>query len=224
MRHGKGPADRAGGNSNVFILNTIKIGIIPPTTLEEIAEYCALKFDKQIACTDEKPSHSLKKVFLHKEITRDKALPKMKMVIDTRKLQSIRNTGHEGVLEKKECSCCCAPCFHHTSPCENPNYLDEWEMVSVTHHKKKELKKLQNVMHKKDEKFTETQKLSKNHPKMDIKTTDTMVIDMEKDVYIGPKHANVASAIEVKKCALSPVMPNLIVQEDFHNKDWKVIL
>ena len=95
MRHGKGPADRAGRNFKVFILNTIKIGIIPLTTLEEIAEYCALKFDKQIACTDEKPSHSLKKVFLHKEITRDKSLPKLKRVIDTRKLHSIRNTGHE---------------------------------------------------------------------------------------------------------------------------------
>ena len=87
VRHGKGPADRAGRNFKVFILNTIKIGIIPLTTLKEIAEYCALKFDKQITCTDEKPSHSLKKVFLHKEITRDKTLPKLKRVIDTRKTQ-----------------------------------------------------------------------------------------------------------------------------------------
>ena len=87
--------------------------------------------------------------------------------------------GHEGVLEKKECSCCCAPCFHHTGPCENPSYLDEWEMVSVTYHKKKDVKKMENFMHKKDEKCTETLKLSENHPKMHMKTTDHMKIDMK---------------------------------------------
>ena len=78
VRHGKGPANRAGGNFKVSILNTIKIGTVHLSTLEEIAEYCSLKFDKQVACTAEKISHSLKKVFLHKEITRDKTLPKLK--------------------------------------------------------------------------------------------------------------------------------------------------
>ena len=57
VRHGKGPANRAGGNFKVFILNTIKIGTVHLSTLEEIAEYCCLKFDKQVVCTAEKISH-----------------------------------------------------------------------------------------------------------------------------------------------------------------------
>ena len=80
----------------------------------------------------------------------------------------------------------------------------------LRHHKKKELKKMQNVMHKKDDKCTETPKLSENHLKMNMKITDTMKIDMENDVHIGPKHADVASATEVKQCVMPPVT-NLIV-------------
>ena len=221
VRHGKGPADQAGGNFKVFILNTIKIGTVHLSTLEEIAEYCSLKFDKQVACTAEKISHSLKKVFLHKEITRDKTLPKLKRVIDTRKLHSIRNTGHEDVLEKKEISCSCPPCFHHSGPCENPSYLDEWEMVSVTHHKKKDLQKLENIMHKKDEKVTEIPKSPENTPKTDMDAT-----------YIMKSHENtsqkdtddVGHATKLKQPVVPPVMSNVIVQEDFHNKNWRAIL
>ena len=221
VRHGKGPANRAGGNFKVFILNTIKIGTVHLSTLEEIAEYCSLKFDKQVACIAEKISHSLKKVFLHKEITRDKTLPKLKRVIDTRKLHSIRNTGHEGVLEKKEISCLCSPCFHHSGSCENPSYLDEWKMVSITHHKKKDLQRLENIMHKKDEKVTEIPESPENTLKTDM---DAKYIMKSHEKTSLKETDDVGHATKLKQPMVPPVMPNVIVQEDFHNKNWRAIL
>lgn len=101
VRHGKGPSDRAGGNFKCFIIKTIKIDIIHLKTCEDIVEYCTLKFNKQTVCTEEKENHSLKKVFYHKEIPRNSECPKLKVIPNTRKLHCIRNTGHDGILEKK---------------------------------------------------------------------------------------------------------------------------
>ena len=114
VRHGKGPADRAGGNFKCFIIKIIKIGTVDLRTCEDILEYCTLKFNKEQVCTEEQQSHSLRKVFLHKDIPRNSECPKLKVVPNTRKLHCIRNTGNEGILEKKDTSCCCPPCQHHT--------------------------------------------------------------------------------------------------------------
>ena len=113
-------------------------------------------------CTEQQESHSLTRVFYHKDIPRRSDCPKLKVVPNTRKIHSIRNTGNEGILEKKDTSCCCPPCQHHTRPCEHPEYLDAWEMVSVTHHKKRDLKGIENTLHKKNKRIENEMKMPEN--------------------------------------------------------------
>ena len=93
--------------------------------------------------------------------------------------------------------------------------------MSVTHHKKKDLQKLENIMHQKDEKVTEIPKSPENSPKTD--TNATYIMKSHENTSPNNTH-DLGHATKLKQPVVAPVMPNLIVQEDFHNKNWRAIL
>ena len=227
VRHGKSSADRAGGNFKIFLRNLVKTGQVSISSCEDI-EISRSKYDKQGCCTEDKEEHSLRIVFYHPEIPREGKLPKLKRVIDTIKIHSIRNTGIEGVLEIRLMSCCCCGCFHN-GPCLFPEYSDSWKMVSVTTHKKKDLKKLRNTLHIYKEPTTcdmesnteimesvmETEPVDipnsvmESHPLVDMKTSvHIMESDMKTSVDVMES--------DMKSPKTSPEVKN--------NYNWKVLL
>ena len=168
-------------------------------------------------CTEEQESHSLRRVFYHKDIPRSSECPKLKVVPNTRKIHSIRNTGNEGILEKKDTSYCCPPYQHYTGPCEHPEYLDAWEMVSVTHHKKRDLKGIENTLHKRNKRIEKEMKMPKNNSKTPENDLKSLMLDTMK----SPKNAT-------KAVDLIPVVKTkdtMEVHEDVVcHTEWKCIL
>ena len=150
-------SDRAGGNFKSFIRNTVKSGIVSISSCKEMLECCRKVYDRQGTCTEVKEEHSLRKVFYHEEIHRKKDKTILRRVVDTRKIHSIRNTGTEGVLEKRNMSCNCKGCFHHDGLCLFPEYSDPWVKVSVSRNiKKKDLQNITNMLHVQQNNTTET--------------------------------------------------------------------
>ena len=217
VRHDKSSADRAGGNFKSFLGNLVKAGQVSISSCEDIIEISRSKYEKQQCCTEDQEEHSLRIVFYHPEIPREGKLPKLKRVIDTREIHSIRNTGIEGVLEIRLMSCCCCGCFHN-GPCLFPEYSDPWKMVSVTTHKKKDLEKLRNTIHIYKEPTTLD---TESNMEIMESVMETEPVDIPNSVMESCPLVDMKTSVHIMESDMKSPKPSPEVE---NNYDWKVLL
>ena len=142
VKHGKGPSDRAGAHFKSFVKRIVKANKAILVTVDQLVNYSIKKYDHQVSCdgshdrvekskTDEK--HNLIKV-IHtglKEISRKQKFNQTITYHGTREIYSVRNTGINGVMQKRDMSCCCPSCSFSSGECLYPEYADVWKLISV---------------------------------------------------------------------------------------------
>ena len=144
VKHGKGPSDRAGAHYKHFVCSAVKAKKALLVTVESLAEYSIDQYDKQVQCegehervekgsNGEDSRHNLLKViYTHQdEISHENKLEQTITYKGTRLIHTIRNTGIEGVMEKRDMSCCCPYCLYGSGECLYPEYADIWSVISV---------------------------------------------------------------------------------------------
>ena len=149
VKHRKGPSDRAGANYKKFIKQTVLTGKLFENCVE-VAEYSVTKYLQQKITHGNKMrnrdvyAHTLKKSFYHPEIFDHKEKPpKLRRLVGCRdNMHAVRNTGVPGVVEWRDCDCCCLGCLTHTGVCTADQIADEWKRHSLTNHTKAEIKNL----------------------------------------------------------------------------------
>ena len=113
-------------------------------TVESLAEYSIDQYDKQVQCegehervekgsTGDDSRHNLLQVFtrIGMKISRENKLDQTITYKGTRLIHTIRNKGIEGIMEKRDMSCCCPYCLFGSGECLYPEYADIWSVISV---------------------------------------------------------------------------------------------
>ena len=141
VKHGKGPSDRAGAHYKHFVSLAVKSKKALLVTVESLAEYSITEYDHQVVCNGEhkhstngeKSPHNLIKVLYTPRgvISRENKYDQTITYKGTRLIHTIRNTGIEGVMEKRDISCCCPHCLYGAGECLYPEYADNWSLISV---------------------------------------------------------------------------------------------
>ena len=114
-------------------------------TVEELAKY-STNYDCQVDCNGDhecyenskgtdKVHNLLKVIYMFNTIPREK-FEHTVTYKGMQKIHSVQNTGIEGIIEKRDMSCCCPHCLFGKNDCLFPEYADIWSLISVVGKKK----------------------------------------------------------------------------------------
>ena len=123
VKHGKGPSDQAGAHFKNFVMGVVKSKKAMLVSVKDLAEYSLDKYDHQVKCDGEherdensKSTHDahnlIKVIYTEGKIALHNSLNQTVTYKGTRNIHTIRNTGVEGIMEKRDMSCCCPKCMY----------------------------------------------------------------------------------------------------------------
>ena len=140
VKHGKGPSDQAGPHFKNFFSCVVKSKKAMLVSVKDLAEYSLKEYDHQVKCDGEhkydensKSTHAAHNFI---KVTEGKilcvnSLDQTVTYKGTHNIHTIRNTGVEGIMEKRDMSCCCLKCMFDEGDCVYPEYTDVWTPISV---------------------------------------------------------------------------------------------
>ena len=142
VKHGKGPSDRAGAHFKSFVKRIVKAKKAMLVTVEQLVNYSIKEYERQVSCNSshdcvEKSkgdeNHNLLKIIYTRwgEISRTDQFDQTITYKGTREIHSVRNTGINGIIQKRDMTCCCPYCLYGSGECLYPEYADMWTLVSV---------------------------------------------------------------------------------------------
>ena len=128
--HGKGDADSAIGCLSQHIDSVARSGVIEISDSLSLFAYC-----KKVLTKGEPEKgmcqHYQRHFFYVSDIDRSIKLSPQ-TVQGTQKFHSVQNTGEQGIVEVRESSCFCEPCYlNEPGECKNINLVCPFEWVSV---------------------------------------------------------------------------------------------
>ena len=156
MKHGKGPSDRAGAHFMNFVSGVVKSKKAMLVSVKDLTEYSMKEYDHQVKCDgkherdenskSKNAAHNLIKViYTEGKIPHLDSLDQTVTYEGTRNIHTIRNTRVEGIMEKRDMSCCCPKCLYDEGDCVYPEYADVWTPISVVGAKKLKHVKLRSI-------------------------------------------------------------------------------
>ena len=154
VKHGKGPSDRAGAHFKNFVSGVVKSRKARLVTVNDLAMYSVEKYENQVKCSGDhehnensKMTHQahnlIKVIHTDGEIPRNNKFQNTVTYKGTCNIHTIGNTGIEGIMEKRDMSCCCPKCLYDEDECLFPEYADVWTLISVVGQKK--LRNIKNI-------------------------------------------------------------------------------
>ena len=137
MKHSKGPSDQAGAHFKNFVSRVVKSKKAMLVWVKDLAEYSLKEYDHQVKCDGEhkhdensKSSHEahnlIKVIYTEGKIPCNNSLYQTVTYKGTRNIHTIRNTELEGIMEKRDMSCCCLKCMFDEGDFVYPEYADVW--------------------------------------------------------------------------------------------------
>ena len=142
VKHGKGPSDRAGAHFKNFVSGVVRSKKAMLVSVKDLADYSIKEYDHQVKCNgkhecveslkSKHDAHNLTKViYTEGKIPWPNSYDETVTYKGTRNIHTIRNTGLEGIMEKRDMSCCCPKCMYDEGECVYPEYADVWTVISV---------------------------------------------------------------------------------------------
>ena len=156
IKHGKGPSDRAGAHFKNFVSGVVKSKKAVLVSVKDLAEYSMKQYEHQVKCHGDhervenskssNDEHNLIKViYTEGAIPWHNSFDQTITYKGTCNIHTIRNTGVEGIMEKRDMSCLCPKCMYDEGECLYPEYADVWTLISVVGAKKLKNIKLSSI-------------------------------------------------------------------------------
>ena len=127
--HGKADADGAIGRLAQYILEMLKTSTAFIATSEQLYRLLYEKRRLQPDGPDDKMClHYRREYYYIDNIDRPEEIVNLKTVVGTQLFHCVRNTGTTGMVELRESSCFCEPCFHNEKgSCKNSRLVREFK-------------------------------------------------------------------------------------------------
>ena len=156
VKHGKGPSDRAGAYFKNFLSGVVKSKKVMLVSVKDLADYSIEEYDQQVKCNGKhecvessKSKHDahnlIKVIYTEGKIPWPNSYDQTVTYKGTHNIHTIRNTGVEGIMEKRDMSCCCPKCMYDEGECVYPEYADIWTGISVVGRKQLKNIKLSSI-------------------------------------------------------------------------------